>query len=168
MAAEILNFVKANIFWIIFGMLSMVCLFVLVMLIGPVRRQLKKIKENKAARFGKIASPPVPIQRKEEPPKEEIKPKVVEENIPVVKKPAYYDIPAMPVLKIQKKETIQIPKKIVPYYEKENVNKKVLQEEILKLRKEIRSKEKENNRKSEPAEKITRRRTKKKVTKKKR
>jgi hypothetical protein len=175
---EILDFIKTNIFWIIFGILSTIFLFVLVKLIGFVKRG-SKIKKANAEVKPKIISEIKPEIKKEEPKKEEVKPRVIElQKIPA-KKPAYYDIPAISKpMKAEKKEIIQIPKKIITYSERENLNEKTLKEEIKKLKTEIREKEKENNRKTivlekeaMPAKKVkkeTSKKTKKKVAKKKR
>jgi hypothetical protein len=163
---EILDFIKTNIFWIIFGILSTMFLFVFVKLIGFIKRQ-SKVKKGNAEVKPKIISE----IKKEEPKKEEIKPRVIEPQKITAKKPAYSDIPAISKpMKAEKKEIIQIPKRIITYSERENLNEKTLKEEISTLRKEIKNKNRENSGKKEiikevkktPAKKVKKKSAKKK------
>jgi hypothetical protein len=147
----ILTFIKTNIFWIIFGVLSMMFLFVLIKMIAPIRRQIKR-RKNFQPRFEKP-------QLKEEMPEleetefENVKPRVVENEIAEIMEPTDYDIPAIPnPAKIQKKEIITFPKRIVSYNEAKDTDRKKLNEEIKKLKTEIREKEKENNKKINEAD----------------
>jgi hypothetical protein len=166
----ILTFIKTNIFWIIFGALSAVVLFVLIKMIAPIRRQINSRKNKPQFRQE--------MPEVEETEFEEVKPRVVENEAPEIRRPTDYDISAIPnPAKIQKKEIIKIPKRIISYDEVEDGDRKKLKEEIKKLKTEIRDKEKENNRKTivqekeaKPAKKVkkeTAKKTKKKVAKKK-
>jgi hypothetical protein len=164
----ILTFIKTNIFWIIFGILSMMFLFVLIKMIAPIRRQIKL--KQKRPRLN------VEEPRLEEEIEFEEKPKTIEREIPEIKKQIYSNIFTVEnPSKIPKKELIRIPKKIVYYSEKEEGDRKKLQQEIKGLKREIIEKEKENNRKvivqkkkAKPAAKKVKKETAKKVKKQKR
>jgi|WetSurMetagenome_2_1015567.scaffolds.fasta_scaffold139206_2 hypothetical protein len=156
MAADILGFVKTNIFWIIFFVLVLMCLFILIKLIPLLKNQLKKKNnkllfqpENISGFDEEIKKSQIEVRKIQPEVKKEIKPITIKQEIPAVKKPAYYNIPAIQHhAKMQKKEIIQIPKNIVSYSEVKEGDRKKMQEEIKKLKKEIREKERENNRKT--------------------
>jgi hypothetical protein len=137
----ILTFIKTNIFWIIFGILSMIFLFVLIKIIAPIRRQIKLKQKRPRLKFEEPRLEEEIRFGKEEP-------RLIENRIPEIKKQIYPDIFAIEnPSKIPKKEIIRIPKKIVYYSEKEEGDRKKLQQEIKELKREIIEKEKENNRK---------------------
>jgi hypothetical protein len=154
--AIVFDFLKLNIFWIIFGILILATIVVSIQLFSRLRvfsgKKMVNRQDKEIKKLENISKPAV-------------EPKIIEQNQKIMLKPAmevsvkkheanvsnnimteleeHKQSSRYPIIHLQELKEIKIPKQIVSYSKKRNIEENKLKEEIASLRKEIRNSERE-------------------------